>query len=260
MPIFPCSRNDGGKTPGHEHRHRAEEIGRADADRDEREHVEMQPCAATASRARKTASPPRAPTGVLRDELHPARRVARHPVRRAPGTRCAIASRNTGSASAAPIQNRRVMSRSSAFSSGAGARRSSARAPCRTSGSRPDDPARSPDASGRCRSRPGKPAQAPRHASLREARWICVERPLATGRAKVIGRARVPARSGGRLRLDLHSTNRIGVRHREFVRQGPTEASAILLDRARRNCRPRRALARVVSMSASPLSSRMKAP
>ena len=70
----------------------------------------------------------------------------------APGKRCAIASRNTGSASAAPIQSRRVMSRSSAFSSSSGAAPSSAPAPCRTSGNSPDDPARSPGASGRCRS------------------------------------------------------------------------------------------------------------
>ena len=69
----------------------------------------------------------------------------------APGSKCAIASRKTGSVSAAPIHKRRVMSRSSPSSSSA-LRPSSVPAPCRTSGIRPDDPARSPGASGRCRS------------------------------------------------------------------------------------------------------------
>ena len=68
-------------------------------------------------------------------------------------SRCAIASRNTGK------RQRRRRSRTAASCRAARRsplrrprRRSSAPAPCRRSGNCPDDPARSADASGRCRS------------------------------------------------------------------------------------------------------------
>ena len=56
-------------------------------------------------------------------------------------------------------------------------------------------------------------------AALRETRRVGVELLFAAGRAKVIGRARVRARTGSRVRLDLHAANRIGVCHHEFVRR-----------------------------------------
>ena len=79
----------------------------------------------------------------------------------ADGNMCAIARRNTGSVSAAPIQNRRVMSASSAFSSGTSLGLFSTPEPFRKSGNSPVYPPRSPDASGRCRS----PCLAPSEAS-----------------------------------------------------------------------------------------------
>ena len=67
---------------------------------------------------KKNGQPAQSTTGVVRAncvqrEASPVSHIG------APGTRCAIASRNTGRANAPPTHSRRVMSFSSALSSGA---------------------------------------------------------------------------------------------------------------------------------------------
>ena len=100
----------------------------------------------------KNGHPPHNTTGVLKMNCTQRDQIALHPSRRDAEEDAPSRATNTGKLSAAPIQKRRVMSRSSAFSSSAPAiGRSSAPAPSRRSGKLPDDPARSPDASGRCR-------------------------------------------------------------------------------------------------------------
>ena len=134
--------------PGREDRDEAEQVGRGDAERDQAEHVE----AAARERAPATHEErPAAPEDDRRREhqLQPAA-AGRDPVAAAGRASAPIAMTKSGTVSAAPTAKRRRKSASSGFGVVGGGRRR-ARAPCRRSGSRRGRPARSRDASGRCR-------------------------------------------------------------------------------------------------------------
>ena len=144
----------GREEAGRERRDHAVEPGHAGAERDQGEHVEVARSTDAQPRT-KNGQPAQSTTGVASSELQPSssrRPPEQHAQRRGDGRPSRAAT--TGTASASPIQNRRVMSASSGFGAGLGASTSAARAPCRRSGRCRARPAGPPGASGRCRSRP----------------------------------------------------------------------------------------------------------
>ena len=175
------------KNPGPEHRDRAVEIGHAHAHRDEGKHVEMPRTERTPAALEKRSARPEHRRRA-EQKLNPARGVARHPGRR---------PRHEMRHGEEENRQRRARPRSRTAASCPSARcclparhqLPSARAPCRRLGNRPDDPARSPDASGRCRSHPGQPAGAPHVAALRETSPD-LRRTFACNRASKSNRSR----------------------------------------------------------------------
>ena len=123
--------------------------------------------------------------------------------------RCpAISRAKTGTASARPIQNRRVMSTSSGFGPASARRDSPARAPCRRSGRAPGRAAESAGASGRCRWR----RAALRPASPAAGRGISPDWRRISRGSRRCRRHRSPRR--GRLvlrgrRIDRHPAHRV---------------------------------------------------
>ena len=143
----------GGNRPGSEHRHGAEDEGRAHADGDQREHVQVKRHDGAPAAFEERPTRP-ADHGRGEGELNPARDVAHHPGLSAkrresgapsrgqtPATSARHRSRSAASCRAVRCFPRRPCPRSP----------SSVPAPCRTWGNRRDDPAGSPGASGRCR-------------------------------------------------------------------------------------------------------------
>ena len=137
-------------------RDHAVEPGHAGAHGDQREHVQ-------AAVHERLPGPhekgPARPQDDRRRERHLDRSwTFRGETRRSRPVKCPpISSARTGTLSTSPIQNRRVMSISSAFAPGFASRRAPAPAPCRRSGTNPGRPAESAGASGRCRSPPPAP-------------------------------------------------------------------------------------------------------
>ena len=143
----------GGNRPGSEHRHSAEDEGRAHADGDQREHVQVKRHDGAPAALEERPTRP-ADHGRGERELNPARRIAHHP---GIGGR----SRESGAPSRGQIPATPARRRSRSASSCRAVRRSprhprprspsSVPAPCRTWGNRRDDPAALPGASGRCK-------------------------------------------------------------------------------------------------------------
>ena len=104
------------KDAGREHHDRAVEPRHADADRDQREHVEVSVDERLPAAHEERPARPQHDRRAQR-ELHPARRIAVQPTRARPATGAPSRPGRPAAVSAAPIQKRRVMSRSSALSS-----------------------------------------------------------------------------------------------------------------------------------------------
>ncbi len=130
--------------------HHAVPEGRTDAERDQREHVEVTVRRSTPSPVRRTASPPTDTTGVAKRQLHPDAPRCRQQVlqRLGSGSRLDGHEREDRAVSSRhDTHNRRVMSSSSGFAPRPSRR--AARAPSRTSGTPPARRARPPGASDR---------------------------------------------------------------------------------------------------------------
>ena len=176
----------GGEQAGRERGDHAVELGRAGAERDQREHVE----AAVDQRvpaARKNGQPAHSTTGVARTNCRPVRRIV---MQRARDAAAHLQRNNRDGEHERRPRTAGVMSSEFRVGPPLRRRRRAAPAPCRRSGNCPGRPGGPPGASGRCRWPPVPAAGASRGVRYRSGSAANFSRQPAQQKWKVCRHAR----------------------------------------------------------------------